>query len=478
MPPAPPKSASLLRKLAALPKAALNSDLEPFLDFIFERLEFLFVRAERWLPFLRPKRLVCGLDLAALFNGDKPRENFLPVRLSVLAAKLVASARTPLEQEKTRRFVERCGERLHYDFFRAERRLYDAFAPFDSDADAFAEPPLSSSETARRRAALFAGVLDVLRACNFVELPKEELKRCLRLKRPGSAPVVARYDEFFEYRIFVRGVVKTPSVAYPRWKCAGRIVEVESERLSRVCVLARLKPRSERRFVDADAQAPPTADSDADDFEREQEIVVKLFKNVPLEDLKIAAPRVELAFPLFDGIKIGGGFLGTVVAASLKLFLASAITLVGFLVLLASFATASLKSAFGFLNRRTKYWERYSSSLYFQTLASNRAALALLVAMAEEQETKELLLGYFVASRLFDDWATERELDAAAERWLAENFKLDVDFESSDALRKLLEKRLVERRVDADAERFRAVSLDEALRRLEADWRDLARRAP
>lgn len=470
MQPAQPKSASFFRKLAALPKAALNSDLEPFLNVVFERLEFLFVRAERWLPFLRPKRLVCGLDLAALFGGETPRENFLPVRLSVLAAKIVDSARTPLEREKTRRFVARCGERLHYDFFRAERRLYDAFAPFDSDADAFAEPSLSPTETARRREALFAGVLDVLRACNFVELPKEELKRCLRLKRPGSAPVVARYDEFFEYRIFVRGVVKTPPVAYPRWKCAGRIVEVESERLSRVCVLARLKPRSERRFVDDDAQAPP------DDFEREQEIVVKLFKNVPLEDLKIAAPRVELAFPLFDGIKIGGGFLGTVVAASLKLFLASAITLVGFLVLLASFATASLKSAFGFLNRRTKYLERYSSSLYFQTLASNRAALALLVAMAEEQETKELLLGYFAASRLLDDWATERELDAAAERWFAENFNLGADFESSDALRKLLEKRLVERRVDADAERFRAVSLDEALRRLEADWSDLARR--
>lgn len=475
MQPAQPKSASFLRKLAALPKAALNSDLEPFLNLLFERLEFLFVRAERWFPFLRPKRLVCALNLVSLFGEETPRENFLPVRLAVLADKLVADAPTPLEREKIRRFIIRCGERIHYDFFHGERRLYNAFAPFDPDADAFAEPRLSPTETAERRATLFTGVLNLLRACNFVELPKEELKRCLRLKRPGSAPVVARYDEFFEYRIFVRGIVKTPAIAYPRWKCAGRIVEVESERLSRVCVLARLKPRSTRRFGD-DAQTASADSAALDDFEREQEIVVKLFKNVPLEDLKIAAPRVELAFPLFDGIKIGGGFLGTIVAASLKLFLASALTLVGFLALLASFAAASLKSAFGFLNRRTKYLERYSSSLYFQTLASNRAALALLVAMAEEQETKETLLGYFTASQLLDDWATERELDEAAERWLLENFQLAADFETSDALRKLLEKRLVERRVDADAERFRAVSLDEALRRLETDWNALTRR--
>ncbi|MBQ5789541.1 MAG: DUF3754 domain-containing protein, partial [Thermoguttaceae bacterium] len=301
-------------------------------------------------------------------------------------------------------------------------------------------------------------------------LPKDELNRCLRLKRPGSAPVVARYDDFFEHRVFVRGVVKTEPVAYPRWKCAGRVVEVESERLSRVCVLARLKPRSRSFFaeiVDGD---------DAFDAQTEnQEIVLKLFKNVPLEDLKLAAPRVELAFPLFDGLKIGGGFLGAVVAASLKLFLASAITLFGFFVLLASFATASIKSAFGLLNRRTKYWERYSSSLYYQTLASNRAAISLLVSMAEEQETKELILGYFAASAC-DGWATEREIDDAAERWLADNFGIVADFDAKDALRKLREKRLLDRRADADAERFRAVELDEAVLRIADDWDALGRR--
>ena len=44
-PAAPPKP--FLRKLAALPRAALNCDLEPILDLVFDRLEFLFVRAER-----------------------------------------------------------------------------------------------------------------------------------------------------------------------------------------------------------------------------------------------------------------------------------------------------------------------------------------------------------------------------------------------------------------------------------------------
>ncbi len=463
-------SPSFLRKLAALPRAALNCDLEPIFDFVFDRLEFLFVRAERWIPALRSKRLVCSLDVDALFGGDAPRENFLPLRFATLVDRIAESAATERERVERRRFAERCAERIHFDFFRDERRLYEAFAPFDPDADALDESVDDPETQARRREEFFASALRILRDANFFELPKAELDRCLSLKRPGSVPVVARYDDFFEHRVFVRGVVKTEPVAYPRWKCAGRIVEVESQRLSRVCVLARLKPRSRSFFAEL-------IDGD-DDFEprtENQEIVLKLFKNVPLEDLKLAAPRVELAFPLFDGLKIGGGFLGTVVAASLKLFLASAITLVGFFALLTSFVVASVKSAFGLLNRRTKYWERYSSSLYYQTLASNRAAISLLVSMAEEQETKELVLGYFAAT-FRADWATEREIDDAAERWLAEKFGLLADFDVKDALRKLHEKRLLERRVDDGVERFRAVALDEALRRIADDWDALGRR--
>ena len=89
-PAAPPKP--FLRKLAALPRAALNCDLEPILDLVFDRLEFLFVRAERWVPALRPKRLVCSLDVDALFGGEVPRENFLPLRFAPLVERLAASA--------------------------------------------------------------------------------------------------------------------------------------------------------------------------------------------------------------------------------------------------------------------------------------------------------------------------------------------------------------------------------------------------
>jgi hypothetical protein len=206
----------------------------------------------------------------------------------------------------------------------------------------------------------------------------------------------------------------------------------------------------------------------------DEKIVLKLFKNLLLEDLKQASPRVELKFPLFDGIKIGGGFAGASGIAVVKaLFGFTGSVLLFVTCLLPIFLLYMLKSAFGFINRRTSYLQQYSSSLYFQTLASNRAAISLLVSLAEDQEVKEIVLGYFAASK-FATWTPEKPIDLVAETWLADKFGVDVDFESDDAIRKLLEKRLIERRENENGElEYRAVSLDEALRRLEVDWNAL-----
>ncbi len=453
-------------KIFSLPGRLFNLDFGPFVDAGFKRLEFIFRPLERFIPALRPKTIAFALNHDIFGEVDK-RENFLPVRFQTIADQIVAAGKTEEEREKWRLFAERCAERYHVDFFRDITRLNNAFAIFDPDADAQYEPETTPEEKEARRKEFFDGALKILKDGNFVELPREEMTRLLNLRRPASLPIEARYDDFEEYRVFIRGSVKTEPHVYPRWKCAGRFVTVESEMLSRVCVLARMREEAENGVVD-------------------EKIVLKLFKNLLLEDLKQASPRVELKFPLFDGIKIGGGFAGASGIAILKTLsgsslVSSAGSIVSFLatsllslaLLLPLFLLYMLKSAFGFINRRTSYLQQYSSSLYFQTLASNRAAISLLVSLAEDQEVKEIVLGYFAASK-FATWTPEKPIDLVAETWLADKFGVDVDFESDDAIRKLLEKRLIERRENENGElEYRAVSLDEALRRLEVDWNAL-----
>ncbi len=460
------------RTLAELPTKLLNADFEPALNALFERLEFLFSPLERFVPALRRETRRVELS-PEIFADSARREHFIPIRRASISSRLVATAASESERLARRAFVEMIASRFHFDFLRRTERLEDDFAPFDPDSDARFFETLSPEETRTRRDRFFDEMQTFLVDCNFFEIPQAELARCLRLRRPGAPPVVARYDDFDEYRVFARGVVPSTTVRFPRWKAAGRRVEIESETLSRVCVLARLKK------TDGGAAAlfasPSSALKNASEIAGpEREIVLKLFKNVALEDLKLIAPSVELSFPIFDGIKIGGSFVGGLATASAKLFLAATITLVGFVVALFGFALATIKSAFGFLNRRTAYMQKYSKVLYFKNLASNRAAISLLVQMAEDQEIKEFELGYFAARTAQkaneSGWATEREIDAAAERWIAENFGIAVDFEGTDALEKLVEKGIAETKIDGERRLYRVLELDAALRKLDADW--------
>ena len=408
---------------------------------------------ERYFPCFRPQTLTFELN-HKIFGKVDQREHFLPVRFQTIVDRIAADGKTTEESEKWRRLARWCAKRYRVEFFRDTTSLNNAFAIFDPDSEAQYEPEIPLEEKQAFCDKFFVDVLKILKDCNFVELPRNEITRLINLRRPASLTIKADYDGFEEYRVFVRGVVKTDPFVYPRRKSLGRVVTVESEILSRVCVVTRKKIFA------------------ADGSEQESIVVLKLFKHLLLEDLKQVLPNTHLKLPLSDALKLAGVGAAILTAAVVKFCLFATSFVAGFFTLATTMVAQTIKSALGFINCRTKYQRRHLSSLYSQTLASNRAAISLLVALAEDQEVKEIVLGYFAASQ-FDDWATEKEIDDVAEAWLAERFKLDVDFESDDAIRKLLEKRLVER-CEKDGEvLYRAVPLDEALSRLENDWNSL-----
>jgi len=73
--------------------------------------------------------------------------------------------------------------------------------------------------------------------------------------------------------------------------------------------------------------------------------------------------------------------------------------------------------------------------------------LTRLVDAAEAEESKELLLAYFILYVERDRDYTVEELDRRVEAWLRARFDVDVDFEVDDAVRKLIEKDLIAERV-------------------------------
>jgi hypothetical protein len=110
-----------------------------------------------------------------------------------------------------------------------------------------------------------------------------------------------------------------------------------------------------------------------------------------------------------------------------------------------------------------RYQKQLADTVYFRNLANNAGVIDLLVGAGEDQDAKEALLAYWALRK---GPLSKAEIDHAAEAFLREQFKLEINFEVHDALEKLERLGLVARNGNA----YQAVAPAEALARLDAAW--------
>ncbi len=454
-------------------------DLDVFLDDLFEPIDKICRRlGKRWSYFAPIKRDIrlFGDDFQPQ-NSDE-RGNFIPVRFPLIAERLVELRNDSTEEHKKRSdFARISAARFHYDALKLLEKLRESFAPFDPDSDNLYEREYTPQETEEQREEFSRGLERALEACNYDEINRTALNRILEVKIPGMLPVAPEYDDFVEFHIFARGVVDSPPQRKGAWRNWGRELTTSSQTISRVCVFARLKRKDSgiaQKIQELRKKLSKSARKEAMQESADEIVIVKLFKDVPLEDLKMVAPKIKMRFQPFDLVKIWGGFAAGSGSAIAKFIIGAAFNIVACCLFMFGFLLLMIRNLFKFINRRTAYLQKYAYQLYYHTLASNFAAVNALVTEAEEQEIKEFVLGYF-AALIRNGWATEREIDEEAEAFLKREFGLDVDFESSDALRKLREKKMLEEREYADEEgnvvvQYRVKPLDDALAELDKQW--------
>jgi hypothetical protein len=141
--------------------------------------------------------------------------------------------------------------------------------------------------------------------------------------------------------------------------------------------------------------------------------------------------------------------------------------LVAFLGLVGGAVGYGVKSFFSYLHVREKHQLTLTRQLYYQNLDNNAGVIYHLLAEAEEQELRELVLGWWLLWRGELSGATALQIDAAAERWLLERCGVQADFEVADALAKLERYGLA---FASASGRWRAVAIEEALERLDRYW--------
>jgi hypothetical protein len=387
-----------------------------------------------------------------------PREHFLPLRKRDLISLLACDSR--LDERQREQFLALCrllDSTFHFEYHRQLESLKDAYAPFDPDAETAAVIPHSPEGRQAVLDALCRQLAELLERANFQRLSREQLEQALRAASNGGVNLHVDFDVFDRLEVYSRGDSLSRRT-FRRWRRLWRPESREVRVYQRLVVLFRLRE---------DAQRPAQADS--------QTVYLKLFKNIPHDDVEMLLPGCRVRMTLFDQAKIWlptlTGLIVTLIKiakGALLLAFAGMYGLLGFLGLVGGTIGYGVKSFLGFLRTKDKHQLNLTRSLYYGNLDNNAGVLCRLLDEAEEQELRETVLAYFLLWREAPPrgW-TQDELDRAAEAWLAAVARLSVDFETDDAAAKLLRLGIA----DEDAAgRLRAVEIGEALQRLDRTW--------
>jgi hypothetical protein len=363
--------------------------------------------------------------------GDSPRwerEQFIPIRKADLVELLASDSRLAVEhREQFRQLCRLLAATFHYEYHQWLEELKDLYAPFDPDSDTLPMQPIDAQEQTRLGESLFGRFVKLLDRANYRRLSREQIEQAIGVASDWGIRLNVDLESFARLEVFSRGdVVETRTRR--RWQNLYRPELVPVPLYQRLVVIFRLRQGNQRA---------PGVDT--------RRVYIKLFKNIPTQDLDMLLPgtqfkmslldRGKILLPTLSGIAIA---VTKIVKGALLLTYASFYGILGLLGLIGGTIGYGVKSFTGYLRTKDKYQLTLTRSLYFQNLDNNAGVIHRLLDEAEEQEFREAILAYALLRRRAGDtgW-TEGELDEAAEQFLQERLGFQVDFEVGDALAKL-----------------------------------------
>ncbi|MFT7640292.1 MAG: hypothetical protein ACI9G1_002033 [Pirellulaceae bacterium] len=404
--------------------SSLNDDDPTELDYIAEN-------AERW-----------------------SREHFIPVRPADLVD-IVGKEKDLDENERLafQKLAELLEATVHHDFLDSLRHLKNEYDPFDPDSDTRA---IESNDSEKCSDEFFDHFVKILEQANYRKLTREEIELAASVTSDWGINLSVDFELFERLEVFVRGDI-VGHRSRRRLLNLYRLEEVQTQIYQRLAVVFRLRDHP---------RLDPEANTNA--------VYLKLFKNIPQMDIEMLLPgsRVKMTWldqgkilvPTISGIAFTLFKLVKLLSVGLFLGLTNVLAFLG---LVGGTLGYAVKSFFSYVSTRDKYRLNLTRSLYYQNLDNNAGVLFRVLNDAQEQELRELLLGYYVLWKHADDAGmSEGAIDKCAERLVKRWLEVDVDFEVGDAVQKLRALGLAE----CIGKRWRVVDAGEAKRRLDQRW--------
>lgn len=403
------------------------------------------------------------------------RDRFIPFRKSDIVEMCVNDSRlSKQDQTSFREFCHVIDCMIHFEYHRQLEKLKDCYAPFNPDADTQSKAVYSKEEKKKLQKELVETLAGVLNAANYEKITEADLEEALGEESLFKIRLRVDFNDFEEVIFFRRG-------------------ENTKQETLKKCFMLIKKPFT---FTNYERVAIYIKFKDADYFASQKRsqlyftpgsTIIKLFQNVPKADLEMLFPNSEVRMRTIDKLIIGipaaaGGI--AVVATKLGASILLIASLISFWLGLTEKEVqieqkhlialgAGLGTLGGFLfkqfnkfkNRKIKFMKALSDSLYFKNLDNNAGVFHHLVDAAEEEEFKEAVLAYYFLLTA-EHGLTPSKLDTAIEKWFENKYKIRINFEIDDALRKLQRWELINR----DRDIIRCKALGEAKQQLDRIW--------
>jgi hypothetical protein len=405
-----------------------------------------------------------GEAKADIIGSDetRQRETFIPLTKSALIRRLTSPGAWPNgDHADARKFYQYLDHWRRQSYNYGLREIDQAYEAFSPDTDLLSTRAYTATERTEMQARIVAHMQHLLLHANYRQIDPKQIALILTKDSAYGLDLHVDLSAFEELLIYYRGAsTKRETRRVP--KKFYRKVEFEVPIYRRLFVLFKIKPfatrvaelmatesmsrkEAERKVHKMRASLPIEVKSDL--------IYMKMFKNMPRSDIEMIFPNTRVKFRLFDKLKLGvtsGAGLGMgAFGAAGKIALAATNPLAA-AGAVAGFSGVAVRQGVAFINQRQKYMVVMAQNLYFHALADNRGVMIKLADRAAEEDVKEDMLLYGVLAKTAVNRRELQQVDDAIERYLKLTFDIDVDFDLSEALGRLVADGLVTEDADGN----------------------------
>lgn len=391
---------------------------------------------------------------SGFIRDDAPHwaiEPFIPIEVNTLIEYLTSRGELASEQDDSfREFNHKVNNILHQQRGAYHTRFADAYALFDPDTDSRrpaarqSDPqqlPTDLNETDRnvqRENSLelaspeadVAGVIslceEILQEAGYHRLSQADVEQCAGVSSQWGVPLHVDFGLFNQLLLFARGDIIGTRLRR-RLRTLYRRESVAVPIYQRMVVVFQLR----------------------DDDKSEENLAasalhLRMFKNIPKQDVDMLLPGSRVRISGLDRIKIVvpslGGFLISLqkmaqITRFILLFAAFALHWTA--VLIALLCGYMVKSVMSYFQTKNRYQLNLTRNLYFQKLDTNAGVAYRMIQQAHRQTSVEMILAYY-AILTSEEPISIRRLRRRCERMVREAVDVEVDFRVERTLERLV----------------------------------------